>query len=160
MQNMERLARRSGLNGGAPLLTLSEVGSDSELTELVPTRFDTQDDLGGASGLLILSAKTRNGAGGTPTSPGAGKTVRVQYAFSELELTEDDAPSLLDNVASSLVCTLPDSATHTDNSPLGTRYNETTALVITGRYLYLWGDTDAFDSANAKIDVTVTGTVC
>jgi hypothetical protein len=138
----------------ATLLTLADHGTTGAVTDQGAAKFDLVE--GGANdvpyheGLLKIEAKTTNGQGGTPTSPGSGKTITFKYAFCADDLTAADAPTLLANVADSLTITLPDSSSA---AVAGQRYHATDPFVASGRYLYIWYDRVAF-AANALVDLT------
>jgi hypothetical protein len=104
-------------------------------------------------GLFKLEAKSVNGQGATPTSPGASKTYTLYYAFlDDSDVALADAPTILANVDQSLSIALPDS---NSSAAAGTRYHATDLFVCAGRYLYLWYDRTAFASADALVDLTV-----
>lgn len=108
---------------------------------------------------------TTNGGGGTPTSPGAGKTITVKYGFGNWDdvaatATADaapgnpalaDIPTICQSMGNlqSLVITLPDTSS---SSAAGKRlWTPASHLVCTGRYFFAWYDRDGFASANAVV---------
>lgn len=104
-------------------------------------------------GLFRIIAKSTNGQGATPTSPGASKNYTLYYAFlHEATLSLSSALTVLQNIDASLVCDLPDDAT---SGVAGTRYHATDPFVIGGRYLYTWYTRSAFANANSKVDLQV-----
>lgn len=141
------------IKSGQPLVTFTAIGSGSPESSLSPTRYDLNDD-GAAHGLLVIGVKTTNGQGGTPTSPGASKKFTLHFAFStDASIAAADAPTILQTKEQTLDCTLPDSNSAT---VAGQRHYEHDYVAITGRYLFVWGSTEAFASANAKINADVT----
>lgn len=149
----------------ATLLSLANDGSTSAVTGQTSRIIDLQDTNGGGlsvgasdrygidgyhEGLFRIVAKTVNGQGGTPTAPGASKSYTLYYAFLHELVALADAPTVLQNIDSSLTLNLPN---NNSAAAAGTRYHASDNFVIGGRYLYVWYDRSAFD-ANALVDVT------
>lgn len=134
------------------LFNLANNGTISVVTAQSPTKFDLQDSSVADyhEGLAKIEVLTTNGQGATPTSPGAAESFTIFYAFSDEDLTAADAPTILQNVDASLVCTLPDSSAST---AAGIRVHATGPFVVSGRYLYVWYDRTDF-AANALVDLT------
>lgn len=100
-------------------------------------------------GLLLLECKSVNGAGGTPTAPGAGVVVTVYLAFcNDKTIALADAPSILGsaNVITAQV-TLPNSIASTAQK---TRVFQSDAIIHRGQYAYCWVTWAALP-ANAQI---------
>lgn len=146
------------VSSGSAVATFADIGTNSAVTGITPVKVDLASYIGAKrSGLLMINVKTTNGQGGTPTSPGSGKKFYLRAAFSEDGgLSAADAPTVLQTKQLTVECALP----NTDQSTVaGQRHYEGSPFVITGRYLFLWGDHDALASANAKIDGSVTAQI-
>jgi hypothetical protein len=102
-------------------------------------------------GIFRLFAKTINGQGGTPTSPGVGKSYTFYFAFSNEQILNADAPTVLDAVKQSFSLNLPNTAA-TDKT--GTVIAASDIFPIGGRYLYFWIDRTAF-AANALVQLAL-----
>lgn len=139
------------LNSGLPIVSYAAIGSDSPLTALSPTKHDLDSDAA-AQGLLVMTVRTTNGKGETPTSPGSGKKFTLKYAFSDdAGLAAADAPTVLQTKANTLEATLPDS---NSSAVAGKREYSSDYIAITGRFLFIWAETEVF-AADAKIDAAV-----
>lgn len=146
------------------LLLNGSIGSTGALTNQGVAVVDLSDDAAAAyhEGLLRVEIITVNGQGGTPTTPGAGKTLTVYYAFTSSKITAltgtagitlSDAPTILAAVASTVTVTLPDS---NSTGAAGVVYTQSEPFIHGGRYLYVWYGADAFGSANSKIALVAT----
>lgn len=136
----------------ATILSLADNGTTGAVADQGAAVFDLQDTTVAEyhEGLLRIEVKTTNGQGGTPTAPGASTSYTIHYAFSDDEISAADAPTVLQNIDTTLVCNLPNSSAST---AAGIRYHATDPFVSAGRYLYVWYDRTAF-SANALVDLT------
>lgn len=138
----------------ADVYTLNDHGTAGAVTDQSPQRIDLEDLSSYAyhEGLALFEAKTTNGQGGTPTSPGAAATFTLKYAFSTMLIAAADAPTILQDLASSFVITLPDS---NSSAAAGQRIHQSgDPFVVPGRYLYTWYDRDAF-ATNALVDFDI-----
>lgn len=152
----------------ATILSLSDYGSILADTNAPAKILDLRNTNGGDAidapnyvygvsgyheGLFRIIAKTTNGQGATPTSPGASKNITLSYCFlDDTSISLPSALTIAQNIDVSLVMDLPDSNSST---AAGTRYHATDPIVIGGRYLYTWYTRTAFDSADALVDVDV-----
>lgn len=148
------IAKLPDINGGAPILNLTGIGQYPAGTGQNHTQVDLQSPEGVIPPGLVLTAKTTNGSGGSPTSPGAAKKWVLVWAFSNNQITGSNIQMMLQTRASQLLCTLPDTNL---SDASGQREYATTRCDVTGRYLYVWWSSDAYDSGNALIDAVVYG---
>ncbi len=103
-------------------------------------------------GLLIVEAKTTNGQGDTPTSPGSSKTIAISVAFSNDFIAPSDVTALLSTATiTSLTATLPNS---NSAGTSGRRYFQSDPFIHRGRYAYVWYTWDAL-AVNASVALTV-----
>jgi len=138
----------------AVVLDLNNIGTAGAVTDQSPARVDLEDftNVGYHEGLFVIEAKTTNGQGATPTSPGAAAKVKVYWAMTNELVVAADAPTVLSTCEQSFDCTLPDS---NSAAAAGQRvYQSGDPFVGRGRYLYVWYDRDAF-AADALIDLSV-----
>ena len=137
---------------GSPGVTGVEAGSN-----LAPAKLDIQsaplrvDASGRQAEGMVLDIKTVNGQGETPTSPGSAATITVKYAWSFYDYAVEDAPIALAAVATSITCTLPNTA---ESDIDGESRYSSGLLEQQGRYLYVWIDKSAF-AENASVSLTV-----
>ena len=103
-------------------------------------------------GFVGLFVKTTNGQGGTPTTPGIGKTITVKCGFINELLASTDVSTVCQSMGDLLTvtATLPD-------TPLTTAAGQriwTPAVNkrdVTGRYFFAYWDKVAFGAATSSV---------
>ncbi|MEW6306183.1 MAG: hypothetical protein AB1705_22180 [Verrucomicrobiota bacterium] len=141
------------LNGGNPLATFNNLSGSNVIETATCVRVDLLADDHQSLPALVLVAKTTNGQGATPTSPGTSQTFVLYYAFSHVAVAVEQAWPVLENRLAFLSCALPD----TDASDYtGQRETVSARLPVTGRYLFLWGCTSTLDP-DAEINAVIHG---
>lgn len=146
------VAKLPAINSGNPLLDLTNVhdygwGSPQDNN---PVHFDLFDADAGLLKQIVISVMTTNGQDTTPASPGANRKWQLWFAFSNNLITDANAPARLQTRAKTLDCLLPDSAA------ADVREHSTDAILVTGRYLYVWWRFTGFDNSDAAINAQVT----
>jgi hypothetical protein len=89
------------------LLALIASGTNAAVTNQGAARLDFNSLLDYHEGLLKFQIRSDGGVGATPTAVGPGVTFTLKFAFAEESYDVADAPTILQNVAQSLVCALP-----------------------------------------------------
>lgn len=144
------------LNKGDPIATFAAVGSNVGAFTSDVVEVDMELASGQAwKGLLVITATAQTGQGGTPTSPGSGKGIVVNYALSNNKLDRGTSAGLIAMLApkaTTLAADLPDSddSDHVGGIELTADY-----VPIIGDKLYVWLTAEQFSSANSKITVKV-----
>lgn len=110
-------------------------------------------DLSFHEGLLLAEVTTVNGQGGTPTAPGASKTITVFFAMCDnAALSLSAAPSILGGANLLTVAgALPNSSS---SGNAGTRIFQSDVSIHRGKYGYVWVAWDAL-ATNALVNITV-----
>ena len=108
-------------------------------------------------GFVGLFIKTTNGQGGTPTTPGIGKTITVKCGFINELLASADVSTICQSMGDLLTvtATLPDTALTT---AAGQRIwtPATNKRDVTGRYFFAYWDKVAFGAAASSVLMNIS----